>query len=139
MIGNGAMNLARALESLTETHTNTQLLLQGKMLNTIWDNFQMIEASTKNLDKDQMQVDIDEQSAATGVGNGYIKLAKARSEYQVASTNLNNAMGMGNGVTTKLDLEVHVQSQNLGPAYNALKYTALIFLTTSGLINKFKE
>lgn len=133
---NGEMVLARALTALAKDHVQTQLSVQGSMLTTTYGYIENVGKSTDVLDYDQKKCAHYSERATTNNELDAQKAAYWHAKYQVDSAVLNKEMGTESGTVNTEEVMEHTQAQNLNPVYSVLEYVALIFVTTSGLINK---
>lgn len=133
---NGELTLARALGDLTNIHINTQLSVQGSLMSNVMNYLNVVKGSSEVLEYDQEKCSHYSEYATTGNTKDAVKAAKWHAQYQIDSTNMNQEMGTQNSVVnTELMME-HTQAENLTPVYSVLEYVAVLFLTTSGLLNK---
>lgn len=136
---NGEMALANALDGLVNGHVTVQLLVEGNMMNTIFDSIKLDSDCSRTLDIDQEKCATATENAIPGSPAEAVKAAKLHAQYQIDSTEMNKEMGNQNAMVNKQDLMMHTELQNLNPVYSTFQYTALIFQTTSGLISNYEE
>lgn len=138
MDSNGCMALARALTNLSKVHTGTQITVQTSMLTTIDGDIYLVRNCSSQLDKDQHKCSEYTEAATVPSKNNTnaIKAAKWHAQYQIDSTIMNKEMGRESSMVNTEEMMEHTQAENLTPVYSMLEYVALLFVTTSGLINK---
>ncbi len=139
MGSNGELALASALAGLASAHVDVQLLVQGSMLGTMFNSIRLDRNCSRVLDIDQEKCATATENAVPGNPAQAVEAAKLHAQYQIDSTEMNKEMGKQNAMINTEDLMEHTEVQNLTPVYATLQYTALIFQTTSGLINNYRE
>lgn len=136
MSSNGEMALAKSLDNLANDHVNTQVIVQGSMITSIFGYMSNIENSTTALDFDEQKCAHWTKLATTGQEKAATKAAYWHSKYQVDSVIMNKEMGNQSSTVNAEEVMEKTQAENLNPVYSVLEYVAILFLTTSGLINK---
>lgn len=132
----GEFALASALNDLTEIHVGTQLTVQSDMMTDTFSYLFVVRGDSKLLEYDQKKCADYTEYATTGHAKYAVEAAKWHAKYQTDSTKMNQEMGNENATINTELMMVHTQAENLTPVYAVFEYVALIFLTTSGLINR---
>lgn len=132
------MALAKALTDLTNVHTDTQISVETSMMTTIDGYMYVVRNCSHKLNEDQTKCEdyTEQATVASKSKKNAIEAAKWHAKYQIDSTIMNKEMGTESSMVNVEQMMEHTQAQNLTPVYSVLEYVALLFVTTSGLINK---
>ncbi len=135
-MSSGEFTLAEALNDLTQIHVGTQLTVQSDMVTDTFSYLYVVRGDSELLEKDQEKCAYYTSHATEGKPIDAAEAAKWHAKYQTDSTKMNQEMGNENATINTELMMVHTQAENLTPIYSVFEYVALIFLTTSGLINR---
>jgi len=130
------MILAKALTDLSKVHVDTQITVQSNMLTSTWGYINVVRNCSRALDIDENNAASYSEYATTGNITDATKAAEWHARYEVDSTIMNKEMGRESATVNTEQVMEHTQAENLTPVYSILEYEALLFATTSGLIDK---